>query len=550
MRWLTFAALSALAMAQDPVIRVNTRLIQLNVLVHDKHGPVADLTKDDFTILDRGKQQRIALFNVNKAPTATTPIKSLPPGIFSNRLEARPDTPPSVTVLLLDTVNTEFTDQSYARSQAVKFLSAPRRGDRVALYLLSSRGVRVLHDFTEDASALVDALARYVGERSNALQASVEAAPLDTPRGGFGSGVIDTSAVVDILNAMTRANTAEMQDYYIAVRIRITAEAMLWIARHLRRVPGRKNVVWVSGSFPFALGADTLRIYIDVTAAQQRALQDVVRQTVLAISDADIAVYPVDARGLLAMPGWDPSHPAPPLNTRASPLRMQTQPISTTSGLDTMRELASATGGRAFYNTSDINGAIRKAIDDAAFTYTLGFYSQTGTLDGSFHELKVNVDRKGVDVRHRKGYFAVEEKPIADNERMALISNAASSALEATGVGLSASIEQVNQPGTSSIRVDLNVDMSNLTLEKKNDRWVGAAEITYARQAADGKILSLTSRTVSFNISETVYRAKLREGLLLSETIEPLAGLSQIRVLAVDQATGVVGSLTIPVTKP
>ncbi len=532
MRWLAVTALTALMLAQDPVIRVHTRLIQLNVLVHDRNGPVVDLAKEDFTVFDRGKQQRIAIFNIYRAPAGATPIKALPPGVFSNRLEERPDVPRSVTVLLFDTVNTDFADQSYARNQAVKFLSALRRGDRVALYVLSSRGVRVLHDFTEDASALVDALARYAGERSNALRASGGAAPLDTPGGGFGS------AVVAVLNAMTRANTAEMQDHDIATRIRITAEGMRWIAQHLRRVPGRKNLVWVSGSFPFTLGADTLRIYVDADAAEQRALQAVVKQTILAMNDADIAVYPVDARGLVAMPGRGPGNtPGPAL--------MQSQRIPTTQGLDTMQELASDTGGRAFYNTNDIKAAIRKAIDDAAVTYTLGFYSDAEKLDGSFHELKVNVDRKGVDVRHRKGYFAVEEKPPAENDRLAMAGNAATSALDATGVGLTATVERI----ASSLRVDLNVDMSNFTLEKQNDRWVGAAEITYFRQAADGRIVSLTSRSVTFNITEDVYRAKLRDGLPLSETIDVVPGLTQIRIVAVDQGRGTVGSLTIPVSK-
>jgi len=533
MRWLTVSAITGLLLAQEPVIRVNTRLIQVNVLVHDKNGAVADLAKEDFTVFDRGKQQRIAAFNVYKTPSASIPTKGLPAGTFSNRLEARPDIPRSVTVLLFDTVNTDFADQSYARGQAVKVLSALRRGDRVALYVLSSRGVRVLHDFTEDASSLVDALARYVGERSNALRASAGPAPLDTPRGGFGS------AVVDLLNAMTRANTAAMLDHDIADRIRITAEGMRWIAQHLRRVPGRKNLVWVSGGFPFTLGADTLRIYVEGPAAEQRALQAEVRQTVLAMNDADIAVYPVDARGLEAMPGRGPG------NTPIAVL-IPSQRIPTTQGLDTMRELASDTGGRAFYNTNDVQAAIRKAIDDGAVTYTLGFYSDTEKLDGSFHELKVGVDRKGVDVRHRKGYFAVEEKAPAENERLALVRDAATSALDATGVGLTAAVERMGD----SLRVDLNVDLGNFTLEKKNDRWIGAGEITYFRQASDGRILSLTSRSVSFNITDEVYRARLRDGLVLSEAIDLLPGISQIRVVAVDQGTGAVGSLTISTHKP
>ena len=156
MRALAICGLASLLLGQEPVIRVNTRLIQVNVVVHDKNGPVADLTKNDFTILDKGAPQRIAVFNVYKTAVAAAPARQLPTGLFTNRLDLRPDHPSSVTVLLLDVMNTAFDDQTYVRDQALKFLSTLRRGDRVALYLLTTRGVQVIHDFTGDAAAVAD----------------------------------------------------------------------------------------------------------------------------------------------------------------------------------------------------------------------------------------------------------------------------------------------------------------------------------------------------------------------------------------------------------
>jgi VWFA-related protein len=68
--------------------------------------------------------------------------------------------------------------------------------------------------------------------------------------------------------------------------------------------------------------------------------------------------------------------------------------------------MAENTGGRAFYNTNDIQHAIRDAVDDSEVTYTLGFYADTNALDARFHKLKVLVNRKHVEVRYRKGYMA------------------------------------------------------------------------------------------------------------------------------------------------
>ena len=73
------------------------------------------------------------------------------------------------------------------------------------------------------------------------------------------------------------------------------------------------------------------------------------------------------------------------------------QPI----GIPTMQTLADETGGQAFVNSNDITGAIRKAVEDSEATYTLGFYIDKDSLDGKFHEIKVDVNRKSLTVRFR-----------------------------------------------------------------------------------------------------------------------------------------------------
>ena len=130
---LTVLALPQTPPAQNPapVFRAATRLVQVNVVVHDKHGqPIADLKKEDFTVLERGKPQSIALFSLNDGGTAPA-AQALPPHIFSNAVAARSDVPTGVTVLLLDLVNTGFLDQQRAGESVRAFLTQIQPQDRM-----------------------------------------------------------------------------------------------------------------------------------------------------------------------------------------------------------------------------------------------------------------------------------------------------------------------------------------------------------------------------------------------------------------------------------
>src|ERR1700682_3472035 len=119
-----FLAVALLAQETQPVLRVTTRLVQVNVVVHDRSGqPVAGLTKDDFTLYEKGKARKIAFFSVvegNRFVKVNSGAQP-PPNLFSNRMK-RSESPTSATVILLDALNTKFEDQVYAKAQLIKFL--------------------------------------------------------------------------------------------------------------------------------------------------------------------------------------------------------------------------------------------------------------------------------------------------------------------------------------------------------------------------------------------------------------------------------------------
>src|SRR5579864_5779236 len=355
-------------LAPSEVLRVTSRLVQVNVIVRHKGTPVTGLTKDDFTVLDQNRQQQIAHFSEQFYEPATVAHASgatvQSNGVFSNRFDAGAGIPTSVTIILLDALNTPRQQMANARAEIAKFLKQLKPNDRVALYGLSTN-LYILHNFTNDAAALLMALEH--SKNTSAYSPSASEIELTNT----GSDNID--AFMDSANK----HAADMQTVN---RAEMTANVMAAIANSVVNIPGRKNLVWVSGSFPFQIGTGT--IADDPTpngsvassggmspnnsnapgpnnSVQFRTFQKELEAASEAVNNANLAIYPVDARGLLgaANVSADVRTPMPTSSSAASRSRRpvaSSQPTPPRENFDTMIELADRTGGRAYFNTNDI----------------------------------------------------------------------------------------------------------------------------------------------------------------------------------------------------
>jgi len=539
-RKLPILILTAVAFAQAP-IQITTRLAQVVVIARDKHGPIGDLTKGDFEILDKGKPRQIATFNIARASDRMQRT-ALPPNTFSNRLD-RGDAPVTATVVLFDRLNTSFKDQFTARQQVLSWLKSIDPESPTAIYSLGNQ-LRILHDFTEDRSRLANALAQSTSENSHLLDNSsvdltppILQAPNTTTQPSNGDISTGTSSwLAQILEPL--------QTYSYDRRVAITFAAMQAIANHMAALPGRKNLIWVSGAFPltlafgkggFAGGGERTVTYLGQ-----------LKGATAAIDRANVAVYPVDARGLVtsaALQAATPQRPSQQVVARSSHIPTAEDLVDTRE-IETMQVMAEWTGGRAFYNTNDIQGALKQASEDAEVTYTLGFYADEKELDGSYHELKVKIARKGADVRYRKGYFATpvmagDSQPAAEVLRNALFSPA-----DATAMGLTASLTP-DAAHSGSFILALGMDLQNLSLAAKNDRWNDVLNFIVAQEGVTGAILDATQNAITINVTDENRERLLKDGLTIRVAITPAPGLSQIRVAVMDQATGNIGSLRI-----
>lgn len=523
---------AAPAATQPPpvLLRSTTRLVQVSVVVHNRKGePVSDLKKEDFAVTEKGKPQQISVFSVTSTERLSTPAVKLPSNIFSNRIDQRSGVPNSVTVILLDSLNTQWSDQVYAKQQVIKFLQQIQPEDRVAIYTLG-RGLTILHDYTTDSTALLNALARYNGQNIPDLAAS-------EPQ-------TDQLSADDQLGIGALFDTHVESDFFTTSRVLNTLKALEVIANHLSSLPGRKNLIWVSGGFPLSIGMDEIPS-IDSPVREQRAFFDETEATIRALNNASIAVYPVDARGLVVGGNFSAA-------VRGSVSRIP-PPVSlkpTVPNLDTMEELASRTGGRAAYNTNDLKNAVRKAMEDAKVTYTLGYYPSEVSLDGRFHDIKVKVDRPGLNVRYRKGYFALAEASQDDKTRKAEMRNAVWSPLDATAVAVNARVDLLNKPQPNTLNVFVQVDPVNLTLTQNGDRWTGTVDLVFVQKDEHGKDFGTgLADTINLNLTKDTYLRMLKTGIIYQRQFPREERAKTLRIVARDTPSGSVGSLSIPLNQ-
>lgn len=515
-------AAAAATIAQEPArptFRANTRLVQVNVVVHDRSGnPVGDLAAADFTLFEGGKQQPIELFAIETHQALAASRLAVPPNTFSNRLEGVAGG--TVTVVLFDRLNTRFEDQKPAKDHIVKVLAGLQPGDRVALYVLEADIVRVLHDFTNDATGLVRVLTRYLaGMTSRELELSEAPAP---DFGSTGSAALDAE-----MAAWVERTTEAINAQYARRRGEYTADALEGIANHLAGVRGRKNLIWVSSAFP-------LVIY-DFMGA--RSMTPEINRASRAINNANIAVYPVDARGLVGAFTGPPPAPGTPATFTTLGTVMP--------NIDTMQTLAENTGGRAFYNTNALGDAVRRAMDDSRVTYVLGYYPSHGTWDGKFREIKVEVKRKGLDVRHRKGYLAVPTQPQQTAEgRAAALGDAIRSPLEATGIGLTASVERSGAPSRDAT-LAIQVDARSITWDRRGDEWAGALDVVIGQSDAEAKFFKSMDTVVNLSANAERYAQMLDEGFTLTHKVTLRADVSRLHIVVRDVPSRTTGSLII-----
>jgi VWFA-related protein len=399
---------------QTPLIRTNTREVIVDVVVTDDKGnQVTGLPQADFEILEDKKPQRVDFFEEHAArtlpPGALQPLPRMPPNVFTNV----PPAPESdaVNVLLLDTLNTPEQDYAYARNQLIQFLHNVPPGTRMAIVSLSDR-LTFVQGFTTDANALLAAVEnRKKGanpQTSPALVSSTEEAQINSSIAMRSSsfGPASTAGVEALSGAFASYQTFAQRN-----RTLMTLEALRDLARYLANVPGRKNLIWFSSSFPVFIFPNLS----ERAAAEQTVVSlDQVRKTADALTAARVAVYPVHAGGIMNDTAY--SADSPGFGNAANVSRggagamgsLMADASARANVMYEMNQLASDTGGKATFNNNDLAAATLHAVNDGSHYYTLTYSPTNKKLDGSYRNLVVKVSGGKYKLSYRRGYNADE----------------------------------------------------------------------------------------------------------------------------------------------
>ncbi|HET9183215.1 MAG TPA: VWA domain-containing protein [Candidatus Angelobacter sp.] len=488
-----------------PVFKVATRMVLVDAVVTDKSGkPVAGLKPADFEVFENGKKQEIRAFGATTAQSgpAVAP-RTLPSDLFTNTVELQPQEGPPV-ILLIDALNTPWADQVYGREQLVKYLSGHKAQRNIAIYVLGNR-LQLLQDFTEDP-----ALVR---------QAVLEK--------GLNPNHLDPNATSNTLNQqlieMEKTVTNSSRD----IATISTLEALNSIARHAAAVPGRKQLLWLSSGFPLDLDTVKTSIYY-----QQMT------ETANLLTDAQVAVYPVDVRGLVAF----------------FPREMSSGMARLTSAHLTMDELALKTGGLAFYGHNDISRLVDRAVADGATYYVLGYYPTNKDWNGDFRSIQVKLHSPELKVRSRKGYFAINTSSASESkmkaERSEFLKALAPDALSA---GMLPMFVQVIPPTKehSQVFLEVRVDPRSVIFDAGPDNHrQGELEVFTAVLDSKGKFVTNKLDTLKTNLPPDTFAKVMASSLAVRQEFDLSPGKYLLKVGARDVKSNLFGTVTAEVDVP
>lgn len=555
-------------------ITVATQLVQVDVVVQDSAGhPIHGLTQADFQVAEDKKQQTVKNFEehiaVDPMHAKIAPAVKLSPGMFTDYTPVPQNAP--LTVILLDRLNTPMVAQTYVLQQLREFLKKADPNSHVAIFGLTSRLI-MLQGFTDDPKVLLYAL-----DHNGRQQASVL---LKDPGVENLSDVLtgEAGAAPDPELKQFEADNASFQTQ---LQVGYTLTAFDQLAAYLSGFPGRKNVLWLSGSFPLNIDPDTSVQYSMQTEAD---FGDRFRKTVNLLARARIAVYPVDAIGLdIVNHSLDASQSFNRAPTIAQIAETKGS-LATNQGHNTMDQLASQTGGKAFYYNNDLVGAFTESIKSGSDYYTLTYSPSNHDPRGGFRTIHVQLlgdaNSRGLKLAYRRGYY------LDDSRHTMAIAAKNPSATPASGPPpdpYALAVMQHGAPAPSEILFKIRVlpaaestedathgpdarrpppsltgsvshyEIDFTTLASKIDIPIepdghhhGAIEFVTFVYDGEGKLLDTQNQTMHFNLKQEDYDKLLKGGIGYSQQLTAPAHAQSLRIAVHDLVSGRLGVVEVP----
>ena len=569
-------------------IRSNSDLVLIDVTVNDsKHNPVQHLNASQFTILEDGDPQSISFFEEHSAETvrlmegnSAQPVPKLPAGTFTNLTTAPPAG--ALNILLIDRLNTPVTEQAILRDQVFKFLSEMPAGRKMAIFVLTTR-LSILQGFTSNPEVLRAALTQLNG-KPQASPFLPKPITEDAGTDPLERRALEQELAANFLFGAVQ-NMEQSDANFVAAQLQhrsdYTLEALNLLARYISTLQGRKNLIWLSGAFPVSI--------LPVPEARDPfsrngSVSHEYRNTVDLLRRSQVAVYPIDVRGLMGDPVWSANAPTDAYGAdlygscRAclseDSAYFEAKKIDQNIG---MNQMAIATGGKAYADANDLNGAIASAIDSGSNYYTIAYSPANRDWNGRYRKIEVQLARPGVTLAYRRGYYAdqIQSQTHPDTTSTTDSGNLQRSALHAamqhgtpelselifqtevrpSGEAIEKSTAKNNQPNKNfsgpyrRFMVTFSVNAGDVDCEAKPD-GVHQCEISFLTclYDQDGTLVNDVANHASVGIPPDRYAEAPSKNFVYHQEISvPVKGEYYLRMGIQDNNSGKIGDLEIPV---
>jgi VWFA-related protein len=530
--------------SQATSIKVRTNFVQVAVLVQRSGKHVPSLTKRNFVVQQDGKNQPIATFEEVHAAAA---VPGVGPGQeFTNTGDAATN-PRQITIIAIDTVNTSAIDQAYFKEEFLKFLGEADEG-LFGLVELTRSGVRILHDYTTDPKALLSAV-----QKSGPVQSTKnnDKSPLIKEEADEAYQRLELEPSAETQRRFDNAALVqEAEDRMVQFQDRAarfdTLASLQQLAQALKGLPGRKTLLWVGSGFELLGGLSRVKGITNLSSVPAKFGDEALDQyayTCKQLSDANVAVYPIDTRRTVntAYEVMNPSQKYTPLVSQRELARQVDRET-----LDSFQEIAAETGGKPCIFRTDLHECMREAVKENAAYYLLGFYVDKARSAPGWHRIKVTFDEKAT-LRYRSGFL------IAPNASEAFrnmdLHLALNSPFNYTALPFRGRFSGFEENGArKNANFELNIPPSSVTIEEDSgkvnfDVWavvraVGGAEVARLGQRIDRK---LTPRDIA---------AIKADGVYYKNKIALAAGQYGVWLVVRDNLTGRTGSVVVPLRVP
>jgi len=483
------------ARPSQPTFRTTTRLVVVDVVATDEKGsPVKDLKAEDFVVKENNEPQKVADFSFHQPGNVATVSHQLAPNVFSNSPLYSGNS--SLNVILLDAINTDFSNHAYAQDMLVKYLGTNPTLQPTAVYALENN-LRLLHDFSTDPAALREAITHYRGIGATHLPTVEAAASPFTQRGTFRN--------------IPQGRGAAFR-------------GMIFLAQTLAGYPGRKNLIWISEGFPLSLYPDSV---MSDEILQVEDYSPMVEKIADELMGAQVALYPISAAGVSKDDQFS-AHTA-------------------------MSSMAQRTGGKTFFNRNDIDTGVRTSLDDGSTYYTLEYYPANKIWNNKFRHIKLSVGRPGVKLQYRDGYYANNPLTVLSTETMerefsqALDINAPA----LTAVSFQAAVLPASAQTQNKFSVVFHIDPHTLSFQQGSD-GLEHAELNCVVWAypKKGDPIRVEGGTITAALAESDYDKIMKNFFPCQRALDLKAGQYTLRLGVLDRKSNLIGTLSTPLNVP